>query len=193
MSKHDAIKKTASQVRDLRENENASAATRTRTVPKIIRDGEATVRIDESDAEQLQRLYGTKTSLAAGLILTSALNALGQKGDQYFELMTAMAAEMEPRDAIEAMLITQMSATHVAITNMSLKFQHADSAEIREAYERSMTRLSRTFLAQMDQLKKYRAKAQQIVRVERVEVKEGGQAIVGDVSYKGGGNGKKDR
>jgi hypothetical protein len=38
----------------------------------------------------------------------------------------------------------------------------------------------------MDQLKKYRAKAQQVVRVERVEVNEGGQAIVGDVSYRRG-------
>jgi hypothetical protein len=47
---------------------------------------------------------------------------------------------------------------------------------MRESFERSMTRLSRSFLAQMDQLKKYRAKAQQIVRVERVEVNEGGQA-----------------
>ena len=49
-----------------------------------------------------------------------------------------------------------------------------------------MTRLSRTFLAQVDGLKKYRAKAQQIVRVERVEVQDGGQAIVGDVSYRRG-------
>jgi hypothetical protein len=45
-----------------------------------------------------------------------------------------------------------------------------------------MTRLSRTYLAQMDALKKYRAKAQQVVRVERVNVESGGQAIVGDVS-----------
>ena len=55
----------------------------------------------------------------------------------------------------------------------------------------SMTRLSRTYLAQMDQLKKYRAKAQQIVRVERVEVKDGGQAVVGDVSYRRGEDDEK--
>ncbi|MDU8942378.1 hypothetical protein [Ovoidimarina sediminis] len=62
----------------------------------------------------------------------------------------------------------------------------APSPQLREAYERSTTRLSRTFLAQVDGLKKYRAKAQQIVRVERVEVQDGGQAIVGDVSYRRG-------
>ena len=59
--------------------------------------------------------------------------------------------------------------------------------QARESQERSMTRLSRTYLAQMDTLKKYRAKAQQTVRVERVTVNEGGQAIVGDVTHGGEG------
>jgi hypothetical protein len=38
----------------------------------------------------------------------------------------------------------------------------------------------------MDALKKYRAKAQQTVRVERVTIEGGGQAIVGDVTHRGG-------
>jgi len=37
----------------------------------------------------------------------------------------------------------------------------------------------------MDALKRYRAKAQQTVRVERVTVREGGQAIVRSVSHEG--------
>lgn len=41
-------------------------------------------------------------------------------------------------------------------------------------------------MAQLDALKNYRAKAQQIVRVEGVTVEEGGQAIVGNVEQKGG-------
>jgi hypothetical protein len=44
---------------------------------------------------------------------------------------------------------------------------------------------TRTYLAQMDVLKKYHAKTQQTVRVERVTVNEGGQAIVGDVTHGG--------
>ena len=42
--------------------------------------------------------------------------------------------------------------------------------------------LSRTFIARMDAFKKYRAKAQQTIRVERVAVNEGGQAIGGTVA-----------
>jgi hypothetical protein len=74
-----------------------------------------------------------------------------------------------------------MTATQVMMTGLASKIMDARNQSIREAYERSVTRLSRTYLAQMDALKKYRAKAQQTVRVERVNVQEGGQAIVGNV------------
>lgn len=80
-----------------------------------------------------------------------------------------------------------MTATHVAMTTLSERMTYQESYQVRESYERSMTRLSRTYLAQMDALKKYRAKAQQTVRVERVNVESGGQAIVGDVSHRGEG------
>ena len=65
------------------------------------------------------------------------------------------------------------------------------SPQLREGYERSLTRLSHTYLAQMDALTRYRAKAQQTVRVERVDVHESGQAIVGAVTHGGRGDEKK--
>lgn len=97
-----------------------------------------------------------------------------------------MFAELEPRDAIEAMLVVQMTATHVAISTLTERMTYQNTSEVRESLERSVTRLSRTYLAQMDALRKHHAKAQQTVRVERVTVNEGGQAIVGDVSGVGG-------
>jgi hypothetical protein len=78
-----------------------------------------------------------------------------------------------------------MAATHVAMTAMAQKVADQTMWTIRESTERSMTRLSRTYLAQMDALKKYRARAQQVVRVGRVTVNDGGQAIVGDVTHVG--------
>jgi hypothetical protein len=98
-------------------------------------------------------------------------------------LVSAIFAELEPQDAIEAILIDQMTATHVAMTTLSERMTYQTSTDIRESLERSMTRLSRTYLAQTDAFKKYRAKAQQGVRVESVTVNEGGQAIVGDVNH----------
>ncbi len=105
--------------------------------------------------------------------------------------MAAMAEEMEPKDAVEAMLISQQVATHFAMMTLSGKVMDAISPQLRERYERSKTRLSRTFLAQMDAFKRYRAKAQQVVRVEPVTVNKGGQAIFGALTQWGrGSNGK---
>ena len=84
-------------------------------------------------------------------------------------------------------MISQMAATHIAMTTLSEKMTYQNSYQVRESFERSVTRLSRTYIAQMDALKKYRAKAQQTVRVERVNVESGGQAVVGDVSTGGEG------
>jgi len=158
-----------------------------RTAPKLERDDEQSLTVRCSDKDQVRQLYGMKTNEGANLLLEMALQAFGSKAMTYMELMPAMAVEMEPQDAVEAMLVTQMTATHLAMCSMSQKSIQAGSYAVRESYERSMTRLSRTFLAQMDSLKKYRAKAQQTVRVERVNVESGGQAIVGDVSHGGEG------
>jgi hypothetical protein len=156
-----------------------------RKAPKVtLTDGKLSgVEIEHEN--QLRDLYGVKTSLAGHGICTSALNALGENASIYADLMLSMVEEIEPGDALEAMLLSQMTATHVGATMLTRRMIDADNPVLREGYERSMTRLSRTFLAQMDALKKYRAKAQQTVRVERVTVNEGGQAIVGSVAHGG--------
>ena len=169
---------------------NAKAPTlkaNNRTAPKLERDGENGVAVRPDDTEQVQRLYGLKTKEAARLLMEIGLSAIGKSGSDYLELVPALAVEMEPNDAVEAMLINQMAATHYAICSMSSQFLNASSPDLREAYERSLTRLSRTFLAQIEGLKKYRAKAQQTVRVERVTVNDGGQAVVGHVETGGRG------
>jgi hypothetical protein len=157
-----------------------------RTYPKIdsIKDGK--LHIVCSEDFSFEGLMGMKTEDAAKGVLLSALNALGTKGEAYRTLAYAIFAELEPRDAAEAMLIAQMTATHALMTALAGRAMDQTNLQARESQERSMTRLSRTYLAQMDTLKKYRAKAQQTVRVERVTVNEGGQAIVGDVTHGGG-------
>ena len=134
-----------------------------------------------------QRLMGMRTSEAAEGIYNTAISALGASTEKYGSMASAMFAELEPQNAVEAMLIAQMTATHVAMTTLIERMSYQTAMDVRESLGRSVTRLSRTYLAQMDALKKYRAKAQQTVRVERVNVESGGQAIVGDVSTGGRG------
>jgi hypothetical protein len=149
--------------------------------PKIRRSDDGALEMTCATDSTLRDLVGVKTNEAALGIFNTAVHALGKGGDTYMPMMTATFAEIEPRDAMEAMLAAQMTATHVMMTGLANKVMDAPNQRLREAYERSVTRLSRTYLAQMEALKKYRAKAQQVVRVERVTVHEGGQAIVGTV------------
>ena len=156
-----------------------------RTLPRIGKLEEGQLHVVCADDFSFEELMGMKTQDAAKGVFLSALNALGAKGEAYRELACGIFAELEPRDAAEAMLVAQMTATHALMTTLAGRAMDQSNFQAMEAQERSTTRLSRTYLAQMDTLKKYRAKAQQTVRVERVTVNEGGQAIVGDVTHGG--------
>ncbi len=112
-------------------------------------------------------------------------------GATYRNFVFALAAELEPEDAIEAMLITQMGVTHTTMMAASQRAWDAKNAEAREAYDRIMNRLGRAFLAQVDQFRRYRSRGAQIVSVEHVNVNAGGQAIVGNVAANGGGREKR--
>ncbi|HKH00899.1 MAG TPA: hypothetical protein VKB08_09295 [Bradyrhizobium sp.] len=53
------------------------------------------------------------------------------------------------------------------------------------------TKLTRTFPAQMDALKRYRSRGEQGVVVQNVSVEDGGQAIVGNVTQNAAAAGEK--
>lgn len=94
---------------------------------------------------------------------------------------------MEPKDATEALLLTQMGAIHQATMAMARRLVHTDTIPQQDSAERALNKLARTYAAQVEALKRYRSKGQQVVRVERVTVESGGQAVVGDVHHGGRG------
>jgi hypothetical protein len=55
----------------------------------------------------------------------------------------------------------------------------------QDAAERALNKLARTYAMQMEALKRYRSKGQQVVRVERVTVENGARAVVGNVTHGG--------
>ena len=98
------------------------------------------------------------------------------------------ADAMKPRDAAEALLLTQMAATHRVTIMLTRRLSLAKTIPQQDSAERALNKCARTFAAQMETLKRYRSKGQQTVRVERVTIQEGGQAIVGNVEAGGRGN-----
>jgi len=108
-------------------------------------------------------------------------------------LAIASLAEVAPKDGVEGMLAAQMVATHemaMIMLRRSVASKHVP--EIESAVNLS-TKLTRSFVAQMEALQRYRTKGQQKITVEHqnVTVESGGQAVIGDVHH--GGGGKKEK
>lgn len=129
------------------------------------------------------------SDLALTLIIQTCLASSPDKKSSQKSMNASIAAmtEIGPRDAAEGLLITQMVAIHNQSMAMMRKVHDLDRIEQIEKYLNLVTKLQRTFIAQMEALNKHRRKGQQKVIVEHVNVNEGGQAIVGSVSHMGGG------
>jgi hypothetical protein len=93
----------------------------------------------------------------------------------------ALIRGIGPQDPVEGMLAVQMAAIHTATLSYARRTAIADTFMESGFAEKAFNRLSRTFVAQMDALKKYRTGGEQKMVVEHVHVHEGGQAIVGNV------------
>ncbi|THH38661.1 hypothetical protein E4Z66_03575 [Aliishimia ponticola] len=132
------------------------------------------------------------TPIITGVV--SQIAALGSQGKQIDEGAANFALSfvdaMDPQDPAEVLLLTQMAATHQATMMLARRLNHVDNIPQQDSAERALNKLARTYAAQMDTLKKYRTKGQQVVRVERVTVEDGGQAIVGAVDAGGRSDGK---
>jgi len=101
--------------------------------------------------------------------------------------MLAVVKGIKPRDQMEAMLAAQMAAVHTATMRFSRNLAEAEYLDLQDSAERTFNKLTRTFVIQMDALKRYRTGGEQAITVQHVNVSEGGQAIVGNVTQ-----GKRD-
>jgi hypothetical protein len=96
---------------------------------------------------------------------------------------------IRPRDELEGMLAAQLWATHSAVMECfrwsMLKGQPFE--RWREQLNQA-NKLVRSFAVLLEALDRHRGAGRpQVVRVERVTVEAGGQAIVGAVAQRGGG------
>ncbi len=149
---------------------------------------------DQTTAQALSMFQmGTgDTRFHVGLV--HQISALGEHGKPVSETASNFALSVirgvQPTDEVEAMLATQMAAVHQSTMMMARRLNHVVNIPQQDAAERALNKLARTFATQVQTLKKYRSKGEQIVRVERVTVEDGGRAIVGAVQT--GGRGKDE-
>jgi len=154
-------------------------------------DGVFSLSFDHADQIEAITLFGHAFGLsnigpALGLINQVAnANREEDGGVRQVNFAKDMIAGIAPRDAVETMLATQMASVHVAAMRHLRMLRNVDNIPQLEIQERTVNKLTRTFAAQVEALRKYRTGGQQNVEVRHVHVNEGGQAIVGNVTTGG--------
>jgi hypothetical protein len=156
--------------------------------------GAQTVTIRHNDA--IMRIFNTKHPEQAQALLGHCMNALArdegdddQPSNDQRLFTVSIVADIAPRDAVERMLAVQMAATHVALIRSARWLAGAKTIPQVEAHYSGFNKLSRTYAAQVEALRKHRNGGSQTVRVEHVTIEAGAQAVVGNVQTGGRGNG----
>lgn len=150
------------------------------------------------DSVRLMSAFATADGGFAYLMLTGILNAACAGGpenpptEQDINRALAAVTGIGARDETEAMLATQMVATHFAAITLLRRLKGADNIQQQDSAGSLAAKLLRTYAVQMEALQRYRGKGQQKVTVEHVHVYPGGQAIVGTVTPGGGGTEKSE-
>jgi hypothetical protein len=100
------------------------------------------------------------------------------------DLALSFLGDLQPRNALEALLTTQMIATHLKAMHFLRTLAPETSIRAHQAVIEMATKLQRTLLAQYEALHRLRGKGRQRVTVEHVTVNRGGKAIVGTISHR---------
>lgn len=136
----------------------------------------------------LANAMGTTSQEFLTEILSQTIHVTGQGAEANADRINFMLAAMRgigPQDEAESMLAAQMVATHMLAMKCAAGLANPSATatiDHMNGYASRMTKLTRTFTMQLDALKRYRTGGEQKVTVQHVNVNEGGQAIVGDVT-----------
>ncbi|WP_257193444.1 MULTISPECIES: hypothetical protein [unclassified Bradyrhizobium] len=153
-----------------------------------IKLGRKDIVIQHPDADTGERLM----SEALGAVDRDALHGflkqlmkasvILQKPDEdNLAFMISMVKGIAPRDSLEAMLAAQMVSVHVATMRSASRLAFTEGLS-QEGISRTLTRLARTFAAQMEALNRHRGNGERPITVQNLSVQDGGSAIVGNVA-----------
>jgi hypothetical protein len=165
----------------------------------VVQSSTGTIRITNTHADsegweaQLNNAFGTNSKDFVEANILSIARIL-QKRDgsimpHEMDAILAVIDGAQPKDEIEAMLVTQMAITHVLTMRSARAWAKSTVIPEQDSNGLALHRLSKAFTTQIDALAKIRRGGEQRVIVEHVHVYPGGQAIVGNVTTTGGGAG----
>ena len=158
-----------------------------------------TVVADDPDDRKgtLKSIGGSQSDHWNNVLGNQALRSLwikhldNEARDRQYGAAIAGLIGIGPKDEIEGMIAAQLIAAHNAAMECYRRAMIGEQTfEGRRENLAQANKLSRTYAAVLDALKRHRGKGQQKVTVEHVHVHAGGQAVVGMVQTKtlGGGD-----
>jgi hypothetical protein len=102
-------------------------------------------------------------------LLTQLAKATGAEiKEQDLNFMVSFINEIEPRDHVESALAAQMATVHLAMMSSMEDLPRATNLLQHGAAERAINKFARTFIAQVEALKRYRSGGEQKVTVHHV-------------------------
>ena len=110
-------------------------------------------------------------------------SVVGQQPDEAnLAFMISTIRSIAPKDSIEALLVSQMVSVHMAAMRCACRLACTDDLPQQEGVTRALTRLSRTFAAQVEALNRHRNSDERAITVQNLSVQDGGRAIVGNLT-----------
>ena len=177
------------------EPDSKSPAKPERTPPTVEKFHDEENAVTMTVSGDVWRIFDAAGGEEMGGTLLEQIVQVGSQGrtfdDKAANFIVGFVDNMHPNDPAEALLLTQMGATHQAAMMMARRLNHVKEIPQQDSAERALNKLLRTFTSQMEALRKYRNGGKQTVTVQHVHVEDGGQAIVGNVKTGGSGHEKK--
>ena len=136
--------------------------------------------------ERLKKALGTASVpfVDATLIQLQAAARLPNSGVSQIAVNAALAMieSEQPKGETECAIVVQMACVHSATMAVLGRIGggHGGDRHVLAA-STAASRLSRTFAILVETLRRLRSGGSQLIRIERVEVRDGGQAIIGSI------------
>ena len=155
---------------------------------KVLRDDKSTtIALDHPNqvigGGLLAEALGTTDLDFVHSIIDQLARVCGQQPNEVdINFMLSVIKGIKPLDQVEAMLAVQMAVVHMATMRFARQLRNVETLPQQDSAERAFNKLARTYISQVEALKRYRSGGEQKVTVQHVSVSEGGQAIVGNVT-----------
>jgi len=140
-----------------------------------------------------KELSGCDPDFLSGIHNQLATLSITKHGDASgYAFVRSVLKEANPANHLEMLLFTQLLAVHDAMMTSSKLLGEAKTLEEVNSHGNNLNKLARTFAALLETLHRCRSGPEPKLTVQNLSVRDGGQAIVGNVTHSAGGSGTTD-